>query len=125
MSLWRADSGATGFVCPRCGGALWKIDESGVPRFDCRIGDAFSAAELWMEHCAKRNTALRWAERVLAENAALARSLAEFVHTQGNQAAERGLLQEADADDARSQEIGRMLDGVSPTATLSADPDGS
>ena len=62
----------TGFVCPRCGGALWERpgdgerSEDGPTRFRCRIGDAFSETRLWIEHCAARNKALLAAARSLA-----------------------------------------------------------
>jgi hypothetical protein len=48
-----------------------------------RIGDAFSAAELWIEHCAARNRALKRGQRALAENTALALKVAEWTRGRG------------------------------------------
>jgi two-component system chemotaxis response regulator CheB len=105
------DGTASGFVCPACGGALWEHRAGDDPRFECRIGDAFSAAELWIEHCAARNKALRHAARALAENAALARKLAEWTRARGNEAAARQLEEEAADNHRLGEEVGRMLEG--------------
>jgi two-component system chemotaxis response regulator CheB len=104
------DGPSSGFVCPGCGGALWEAGTSDGLRFECRIGDAYSAAELWIEHCAARNTALKRAQRALAENAALARKLAEWTRARGNEAAARRLEEEAADNHRLGEQVGRMLE---------------
>lgn len=105
---------AAGLVCPRCGGALWTAEhQDDSPTFEPWIGDAVSAAESWVAHCAMRNTALKRAGRALVENAALARRLAAWTGARGNQAAADNLEREALDDDRRSVEVGRMLEGAS------------
>jgi hypothetical protein len=106
------DGGASGFVCPRCGGALWDRPEGASARFECRIGDAFSALELWVEHCAARNRALLAAARALAENAALARKLAGWADTQGNAEAAARLAGEAEYEDRAYAQVRELLDGL-------------
>jgi two-component system chemotaxis response regulator CheB len=72
-------AGLTGYICPRCGGALSRREDGhgpGADEYRCRIGHAFTAAEVWIEHCAMRNRALGAAARALAENGDLARALA-------------------------------------------------
>jgi two-component system, chemotaxis family, protein-glutamate methylesterase/glutaminase len=109
---------ATGFTCPRCGGALWRSDDLGNLQFACRIGDAFSAAELWIEHCALRNRALQRAMRVLAENAALARALQAWAQERGDRTAVTRIGEEA-ADDERVRDaIGGLLEGLSASPPL-------
>jgi hypothetical protein len=72
----RAD-GASGFVCPHRGGALWGHDERDSASLECRIGDRFTEAEMWIAPSVARNRALLSTARVLAEHAALARRLVE------------------------------------------------
>jgi hypothetical protein len=106
------DGATSAFVCPACGGALREHGAGDGPWFECRIGDAFSAAELWIEHCAARNTALKRAQRALAENAALARKLAEWTRARGNAAAALRLEQEAAEDRRLGEQIAGMLEGL-------------
>src|SRR5215211_704102 len=88
--------GATGFVCPRCGGAIWKHDDDGDPgTFECRIGDRFSEAEMWIAHSVARNRAVLSAARALAEHAALARQLAASAERRGDAAVAARLQEEA------------------------------
>lgn len=103
---------ASGFICPRCGGALWEHAERESARFECRIGDTFSALELWIEHCATRNQALRIAARELAENAALARHLATWARGRGDAQMARRLEEEAVSEDTAYQQVQAMLDGL-------------
>ena len=104
--------GASGFICPRCGGALWERPEHGAPGFECRIGDTFSALELWVEHCTARNRALKIAARELAENAALARHLATWASERGEMAMAARLEEEAASEDAAYAQVQAMLDGL-------------
>ena len=110
---------ASGFVCPDCGGALWEQRDGHSLRFECRIGDAFSAVELWIRHCAMRNGELKRAARVLAENAALARKLAEWTRERGNDAATLRLLEEAADDERLFEQVSQLLDGLSGPDTSS------
>ena len=98
----------TGYICPQCGGALsHRANGSGSGEYRCRIGHAFTPAEVWIEHCAMRNRALGAAARALAENADLARALAEQATALGNAALAARL-----EDEARSEErfIGQILE---------------
>jgi two-component system, chemotaxis family, protein-glutamate methylesterase/glutaminase len=117
-----SDGTASGFVCPVCGGALWErpggdgqrpgAAEPDGPRFACRIGHRFEAAQLWIEHCAARNRALQVAARALAENAALARRLAVWTRDQGNLEAAAALEREAAQEDRLFDQARQMLDGL-------------
>jgi hypothetical protein len=117
-----ARNGATGFVCPRCGGALWQSDASAGLHFECRIGDGFSAAELWIDHCAHRNRKLKEAVRVLVENAALARALAERLRKRGIGPAETLLEQEAVEDERLAEQVIRLLEGLPDPSPLPPEP---
>jgi two-component system chemotaxis response regulator CheB len=104
--------GATGFTCPLCGGAIWEHPDREEGRFACRIGDAFTALEMWIEHCSTRNRALKMAARALAENAALARHLTDWARKRGDEAMAARLADEAAAEDAAYEQVQAMLDGL-------------
>lgn len=106
------DDDASGFVCPQCGGALWAHRDGDSLRFECRIGDAFSAAELWIEHSVARNQILKAASRSLAENAALARKLGAWARERGNDLAAERLEQEAEEGEQLRQDLNRVLEGL-------------
>lgn len=65
------------FACPECGGVLWEIDQSGLLRYRCRVGHAYTARHLRAEQRQAVETALWSALRALEENASLYRRMAE------------------------------------------------
>jgi len=103
------EHGSSGFVCPACGGALWQRGEGESLTFECRIGDTFSALELWIQHSTARNTALQYAARSLAENAALARELATWARERGNERTAARLEEEAASEAQAFEQVQRML----------------
>ena len=46
MQPHKPDRAASGYVCPRCGGALREQGTGETLEFECRIGDRFAAAQL-------------------------------------------------------------------------------
>jgi two-component system, chemotaxis family, protein-glutamate methylesterase/glutaminase len=105
--------GASGFVCPRCGGSIWEHDEGGSTSFECRIGDRFSEAEMWIAHSVARNRAALSAARALAENAALARRLAVSAERRGDAAVAARLEAEAHEEDRLYAQVRAMTEGLS------------
>jgi len=65
-----------GFGCPACGGALYELPSTKVPRYRCRVGHAWAPESLLEEQAAGLEGALWTALRVLEERAALAERLA-------------------------------------------------
>jgi len=116
MQADESDGGASGFVCPTCGGALWWRDAPEearpgaheFPTLECRIGHSFEAAQLWVEHCEARNRALQYAARALAENAALARRLATWTREHANPEAAAALEDEARSEDSLYKQVRAM-----------------
>ena len=100
----------SGYVCPTCGGALWEQQGDGAAAYQCRIGHTFSAEQLWIEHCARRNRTLAAAARSLAENSALARDLAELSRALGRTDLAARLEEQAAAEDRHFEQIRAMLD---------------
>ena len=104
-------NGASGFMCPRCGGALWEQRGDTAFSYECRIGDRLSEAEVWIEHSVARNRSLLTAARCLAENAALARRLASSAKERGDAAVAARLEEEAGEEDRLYQHVRAMLEG--------------
>ena len=104
---------SSGYVCPRCGGGLWeRRDGDGASVYACRIGHAFSAEQLWIEHCAARNRAIGAAARSVVENAAVARALAEQARALGREALAARLEQEAASEEHYVGQLLAMIEGL-------------
>lgn len=63
------------YSCPDCGGVLWEIDDSGLLRFRCRVGHAFSMESMLAEQSAGTERALWMALKTLEERASLLRRM--------------------------------------------------
>lgn len=105
-------NGASGYVCPRCDGAIWERGDGVATFFECRVGDRFSEAEMWIEHSAARNQALLVAARALAENAALARRLASSAAKRGDTGVAARLEAEAREEDRLYAQVRAMIEGL-------------
>ena len=103
-------------MCPRCGGSLWERRDGTSASYECRIGDRFSEAEVWIEHSVARNQALLTAARALAENAALARHIASSAEARGDTAVAARLEDEAQEEDRLYAQVRAMLEGLPEAA---------
>lgn len=112
MSDLEPQGDLTGFVCPRCGGALRRDGAGESAAFRCRIRHRVEAAGLWIEHCAARNRAILAAARALAENAALARTLSRWAHERGDEALAARLEGEASEEDRCIEQVRAMVVGL-------------
>ena len=113
----------TGYICPRCGGALSRRTNGqgpSAPEYQCRIGHAFTAAEVWIRTLRDGNRALGAAARAIAENADLARALAEQAR------ARDGALGARLEDEARAEErhVGAILEMLEEIGAGDARPTG-
>ena len=113
MDQDRPDGRLSGYICPTCGGALWHRSEgNGAKGYECRIGHAFTVEQLWIDHCRQRNHALMVAARSLAENAALARELAELGRALGKESLATHLEEEAATEERHHAQVRAMLDDL-------------
>lgn len=65
------------YSCPECGGVLWEVSDSGLMRFRCRTGHAFSIDSVLAEQAEQVEEALWVALKTLDENASLSRRMAK------------------------------------------------
>jgi two-component system chemotaxis response regulator CheB len=75
------------FTCPECGGTLWQVDESAMPRFRCHVGHAYNGEVLLAEQTDALEAALWTAVRTFREKSVLSRQLASNERARGDAAA--------------------------------------
>ena len=73
----------TRFTCPECAGAIQEIDEDGERRFRCRVGHAYSPADLMGEKARALEETLWVALQTLEERAAMLADMARHDHRRG------------------------------------------
>ena len=96
------------YACPDCHGVLNTVPDTGVMRFRCRTGHAWSAESLVAQQDTDVEEALWTALRVLEERAEMSRRLADMATTNGRGWSQEHFLSRAsDAD--RSAELLRAV----------------
>jgi two-component system, chemotaxis family, protein-glutamate methylesterase/glutaminase len=69
--------------CPECGGALWETRDGNVLQYRCHVGHGYTAQTLLNAHADRVEQALWAAVRILEENAALQRRMADRMRERG------------------------------------------
>ena len=101
---------ASDFVCPDCGGTLFRVPENDIMRFRCRVGHAYSPEGLHAVQSRDVEESLWTAIRSLEEHADLSRRLAEWARISSLSMAEENFANRA-ADSLRKAAIVRRALG--------------
>jgi len=72
-------------TCPECKGALYEIEEGGVPHYNCRVGHSFSSENLLSAQSAYLESAIWAALRALQENNQLVEKLLDQAKEAGRE----------------------------------------
>ena len=94
------------FACPECNGVLWEFKHGELVHFRCRVGHAYTMANLAEEQVYETEEALWAAMRALEEKAALATRMAESMTDRKTR---QRFLEQAEADRDRATAIRKML----------------
>ncbi|HCI80740.1 MAG TPA: chemotaxis protein CheB [Ktedonobacter sp.] len=71
------------YSCPECGGVLWEIQEGELVRYRCRVGHAFSMDSMLAGQSEALEDAIWVAFKIVQEQAAMARRVAEQMEAKG------------------------------------------
>ena len=72
------------FSCPDCGGVLWEVHDGELLRFRCRGGHAYSVDSVIAAQSEEADRALWIALKIIEEQAAMSRRLAERARARGH-----------------------------------------
>jgi two-component system chemotaxis response regulator CheB len=105
----------SGYGCPDCGGALFELGDTLLPRYRCRVGHAWSPDSLLDEQAQALESALWVALRALEEKSSLSRRMADRQppHT----ASSSRFRDMADDAAAAGVTIRRLIGRLGPAAT--------
>jgi two-component system chemotaxis response regulator CheB len=112
-----------GLGCPACGGSLFELAHTPLPRYRCRIGHAWTSRTLFDEQAGAVEDALWMALRALEDKAALSRRLARTRTSAGVHGSARRYTAEADAAERASAVMRELIATVGVGAADPAAPE--
>ncbi len=110
------------YGCPECGGVLWEVDQSGLLRFRCRVGHAYTARHLRAEQRHAVEAALWAALRALEESASLYRRMADRARYNRHDQSQRVYEERAANAEGNSRTLRDFLVHVNGNETVAEEP---
>jgi two-component system, chemotaxis family, protein-glutamate methylesterase/glutaminase len=102
----------SGLTCPGCGGALWEVEENGVPVLRCHIGHVYGIESFSSEQSLALETALWAAVRALEEKQSLLERLSEQSLAAGRDRSAADFRARADEIQARAETVRAVAEAV-------------
>jgi two-component system chemotaxis response regulator CheB len=102
------------YACPDCNGAMWQVQEGQLERYRCRVGHAFSEADLVISKAETLENALWAAMRSLEESASIERRAGARAGRIGQGSGGERLLESAEVKTRQAEVLRRMLTGEKP-----------
>jgi two-component system chemotaxis response regulator CheB len=97
------------YGCPDCGGVLWELQDDERLRFRCRVGHGYSAEGLLRTQGETLEGALWSAFRILQENGALSRRLAERARSNNHVTVAEKFARKSAAAEEQAELIRQLL----------------
>jgi two-component system chemotaxis response regulator CheB len=101
----------SGLTCPDCGGALWEIQDGGLPRYRCHVGHQYTTDGLDAAQSDAVESALWSAVRVLEEHADLREKMARRAGAAGMDVVSGGFAESARDSQRQAHTIRELLFG--------------
>lgn len=105
--------------CPDCGGVLWELEDGNL-RFACRVGHTYSSAAMLEGQSEAVESALWASVRLLEENAAMYRRLADRASDRGHAGEARRLQENAEDKQRHADLLRKMILGNAPLRATTA-----
>jgi two-component system chemotaxis response regulator CheB len=97
------------YACPECNGVLWERQEGDMLQFRCRVGHAYTAANLAADQALGVENALWAALRALEESASLNTRMAERARDRRHGALEDRFREQAESKRAQAEAVRSLL----------------
>lgn len=106
------------FTCPDCGGVLFEIEDSGLPRYRCSTGHAYGAQSLLAGKDGNVEEALSAALRALQESERLSRRLMANLRENDFPLTLKELRAKAEAQERHARTIRELLAGMNGSGSV-------
>ena len=105
-----AEQSATRYICPDCGGALWRQESKTLVQFVCSVGHAYSPSSLDNDQASQVESAIWASARLLGDRAEFLRELAERARSHGHDPSAATFTRRAEEADESAAVLRALLE---------------